>query len=257
MKWYTKASTEHHYVHSNFTVLKLCGNRSRVLWNLGKKLLFVSVENESTGGKKQMTLESSKTIGGIGAILMFIGVLPVFGYTWILELIGLILVLVAAKGFADIYKESGIFNNALYAVIVAIVGAVVAVAVAFIVLLSFFNQLGLSFTNIQDWSALSSIDWQSVGLNVIGQFLGGIVGILVLVWVVAIVAAIFVRRALGLLSTKTRVGLFGTTGLLILIGAAIPLFGLLLIWISFLLLAVAFFSVRAIEVQPTQPATPV
>ncbi len=204
-----------------------------------------------------MTLESSKTIGGIGAILMFIGVLPFFAYTWILELIGLILVLVAAKGFADIYKEGGIFNNTLYAIIIAIVGAVIAVAVAFVVLLSFFNQLGLNFTNFQDWSSLSSIDWQSIGMNVIGQFIGGIVAILVVVWVVAIVAAIFVRRSLGLLSAKSGVGMFGTTGLLMLIGAAIPLLGLVLIWISFLLLAVAFFSVRAVEVQPTQPATPV
>jgi uncharacterized membrane protein len=199
-------------------------------------------------------LESSKTIGGIGAILMFIGVLPLFAYTAILSLIGLILVLVAAKGFADFYKEGGIFNNALYAIIITIVGAVAAVAVAFVVLVSFFSELGLTFTNIQDWSSVSSIDWQSVSMNVIGQFLGGIVAVLVIVWVIAIVAAIFVRRSLSLLSAKTGVGTFGTTGLLMLIGAAIPLLGLILIWISLLLLAVAFFSVRP---QPSQPATPV
>jgi uncharacterized membrane protein len=202
-------------------------------------------------------LESSKTIGGIGAILMFIGVLPLFAYTAILSLIGLILVLVAAKGFADFYKEGGIFNNALYAIIIAIVGAVAAVAVAFVVLVSFFSELGLTFMNIQDWSSISSIDWQSVSMNVIGQFLGGIVAVLVIVWVIAIVAAIFVRRSLSLLSAKTGVGTFGTTGLLMLIGAAIPLLGLILIWISLLLLAVAFFSVRPQPPQPSQPATPV
>ena len=48
-----------------------------------------------------MILETSKNIGGIGAILMFIGVLPLFTYSGILSLIGLILVLVAAKGFAE------------------------------------------------------------------------------------------------------------------------------------------------------------
>ena len=204
-----------------------------------------------------MTLESSKTIGGIGALLMFIGVIPVAPYIGILSLIGLILVLVAAKGFADIYKEGGIFNNALYAVIITIVGAVAAVAVAFVVLVSFFSELGLTFMNIQDWSALSAIDWQNVSMSAIGQFLGGFVAIVVLVWVIAIIAAFFVRRALGLLSTKSGIGMFGTTGLLILIGAAIPLVGLLLIWISLLLLAVAFFTIRAAVVQPTPPTTQV
>lgn len=203
-----------------------------------------------------MTLESSKTIGGIGAILMFIGALPVVAYMGVLALIGLILVLIAAKGFADVYKESRIFNNALYAVIIAIVGVVVAVAVAFVVLVSFFNQLGISFMNVQDWSSLSSIDWQTVGMNVIGQFLGGIAAVVIAVWVFGIVTAFFVRRSLVLISAKTGVGMFGTTGLLILIGAAIPLIGLLLIWISLLLLSVSFFSVRSVEVQPTQPAAP-
>lgn len=205
-----------------------------------------------------MTLESSKTIGGIGAILMFIGVLPLFAYTGILSLIGLILVLVAAKGFADFYKEGGIFNNALYAIIITIVGAVAAVAVAFVVLVSFFSELGLTLMNVQDWSSLSGVDWQSVvNMNLLGQFIGGVVGVLVIVWIIAIVAAIFVRRSLGLLSAKTGVGMFGTTGLLMLIGAAIPLLGLILIWISLLLLAVAFFSVKPQPAQPSQPATPV
>ena len=39
-----------------------------------------------------MTLESSKTLGGIGAILMFVGVLPTINYIGIIEIIGLILV---------------------------------------------------------------------------------------------------------------------------------------------------------------------
>lgn len=60
-----------------------------------------------------MTFESSKTLGGIGALLMFIGVFPYINYFGIIPLIGAILVLVALHGFARIYKESGIFDNAL------------------------------------------------------------------------------------------------------------------------------------------------
>jgi len=51
--------------------------------------------------------------------------------------------------------------------------------------------------------------------------------------------------------------MFGTTGLLILIGAAIPLIGLLLVWIGLILLAVAFFSIRPQQAQtPTSAAAP-
>src|SRR3990170_1227655 len=201
-----------------------------------------------------MILETSKNIGGIGAILMFIGVLPLFTYSGILSLIGLILVLVAAKGFADNYKESGIFTNAIYAVITAIVGGIITVAVAIMALVSFFGELGLDFTNAQDWSALSAIDWQNVGIDLITRFLGSIILVLVVVWVFAILAAFFVRKSLGLLSAKTGVSLFGTAGILILVGAVIPVFGLLLIWVALLLLAIAFFSVRT---TPTQSTTPV
>jgi len=204
-----------------------------------------------------MTLGSSKTIGGIGAILIFIGVLPLFSGSGIISLIGLILVLIGAKGLGDYYKEGGIFNNALYGIITAIVGAIIAVAVAFIALVSLFTDLGLTLMNIQDYSALSAIDWQSVGMNAIGSFLGSVLVVVAVIWIFAIIAAIFIRKSLGLISTKSGVGMFGTTGILILAGAVIPLLGLILIWIAMLLLAVAFFSVRPTPQQPMQPATQV
>ena len=76
-----------------------------------------------------MTIESSKTLGGVGAILMFIGVFPFISTYGIVELIGVILVLIALHGFANYYKERGIFNNAIYGLIAGIVGVVVAAAV--------------------------------------------------------------------------------------------------------------------------------
>jgi uncharacterized membrane protein len=64
-----------------------------------------------------MTLESSKAIGGLGALLLFTGVIPIpYGqpYLGIIALIGIILDLVALHGLANYYKENGIFSNALY-----------------------------------------------------------------------------------------------------------------------------------------------
>jgi uncharacterized membrane protein len=71
-------------------------------------------------------------------------------------------------------------------------------------------------------------------------------------FVFVIITAIFLRKSLGLLSTKTGVGLFGTTGLLILIGAVLTIIavGLLLIWIAMLILAIAFFSIKPQQAQP-------
>ena len=204
-----------------------------------------------------MNLETSKNLGGVGAILMFIGVLPLFAYSGIISLVGLILLLIAFKGLADYYSEAGIFNNALYAVITAIVGIIATVSVALIALVGFFNELGLNIGNIADWATdFSAIDWTSIGFNVIGNFVAYILLALVVLFVFVVITAILLRKSLGLLSTKTGVGLFGTTGLLILIGAVLTIIavGLLLIWIAMLILAIAFFSIKPQQTQPPMSA---
>jgi len=204
-----------------------------------------------------LNLETSKYLGGIGAILMFIGVLPLFAYSGIISLVGLILVLIALKGLADYYKEGGIFNNALYGVITAIVGGVVFVGVAFFALVDFLDALGFSIGNVADWSAgLSGMDWTTIDFSIIGNFAAYIFLGLIVLFVFVIITAVLLRKSLGLLSTKTGVGLFGTTGLLILIGAVLTIIvvGLLLIWIAMLILAIAFFSIRAQQAQPTTSA---
>ena len=96
-----------------------------------------------------MDLEASKNLGGVGALLIFVGpllgFLPRVGfYTGILSLIGAILVLIALKGYADYYKESGIFNNALYAIVAAIVGAAAVAAVVIFAFAELFGELGLT-----------------------------------------------------------------------------------------------------------------
>ena len=204
-----------------------------------------------------MNFDTSKNLGGVGAILIFVSVLLSYAsvFSGVVSLVGLILVLIALKGFADYYNEAGIFNNALYGVITVIVGGIVTVAVVFIAAVDFLSELGLSFANMADWSAeLTTIDWTTVGFNIIGNFITYILLALVVLFVFGIITAILLRKSLGLLSAKTSVGLFGTTGLLILIGAVLTIIavGLLLIWIAMLILAIAFFSIKPLA----QPATP-
>ena len=205
--------------------------------------------------KKKMTLESRKTLGGIGAILIFIGVLPYINYYSIVELIGAILVLVALHGFARIYKESGIFNNALYGILAGIVGVVLAAVIGIAVILpnikDFLLKVFPSWNG--NWQTLSSLsgmtpNTSNISFGDIIPFIVAAILVIATLWVFAIISTFFVRRSLKQLSAKSNVGLFSTAGTLLLIGAVlIFLFGigLLLMWISVLLLAIAFFRIRS------------
>jgi uncharacterized membrane protein len=208
-----------------------------------------------------MSIETSRILGGVGALLMFIGIIPYINYFGVIELVGLILVMVALYNLASHYMERGIFNNALYGLIIGIVGGVISIAVVFItVLTSLTDFLYTIFPDWNgDWAALSDLtpNTSNITLDSIMPFLTGIIVVFIILWVFSILAAFFVRRSLGTLSAKSGVGLFSAAGLLLLIGAVLIILfgiGLILIWISALLLAIGFFQIRPQQIQPTTSA---
>ena len=211
-----------------------------------------------------MEIGTSKILGGVGALLMFIGILPYVNYFGAIELIGLILVVLALYDLSRHYREGGIFNNALYGLIIGIVGGVVSIATVIItVLTSLTDFLYTLFPDWNgDWTALSGLtpNVSNITLDTIMPFLTGIIVMFIILWVFSILATFFIRRSLGTLSAKSGVGLFSTAGLLLLIGAVLIILfgiGLILIWISALLLAIAFFQIRPQQTQPpTSAATP-
>ena len=207
-----------------------------------------------------MTLESSKILGGIGAILLFIGVITFFVQPLlaILGLIGIILVLVAMHDLANYYKESGIFNNALYGFIAGIVGIVVT-GITFVylffytsVLTDFLYKIYPSWNG--DLSTLSGLtpNTSNISLSDAAPILESFFLVLVVFWIFSIIAAFFARRSLKALSAKASVGLFSTAALLLLIGGflTIAFIGFILMWIALLLIAIAFFQIKP---QPEQP----
>jgi len=209
-----------------------------------------------------MSIENSKILGGVGALLMFIGILPYINYFGVIELVGLILVMVALYNLASHYREGGIFNNALYGLIIGIVGGVISIAtVVIMVLTSLTDFLHTIFPDWNgDWSALSGLtpNTSNLTLDNIMPLLTGIFVAFIILWVFFIITAFFIRRSLVTLSVKSGVGLFSTAGLLLLIGAVLIILfgiGLILIWISALLLAIAFFKMRPQQTQPTTSAT--
>ena len=208
-----------------------------------------------------MEIGTSKILGGVGALLMFIGILPYVNYFGVIEIIGLILVMVALYNLGSHYREGGIFNNALYGLIIGIVGGVISIAAVIItVLTSLTDFLYTIFPDWNgDWTALSGLtpDPSNISLESLAPLLAGLFAVFIIIWVFSMIAAFFVRRSLGTLSAKSGVGLFSTAGLLLLIGAVLIILfgiGLILIWISALLVAIAFFQIRPQEAQPTTSA---
>ncbi len=201
-----------------------------------------------------MDLQTSKNLGGVGALLLFIG--PLISYAHflagLLPLIGFILVLIALKSFADHYNDAGIFNNALYGFITGIVGVVAGLGAFIATALTIIADLGITdWTNAAEWTAAITVEAAL-------KLLGAAILALIVIFVFAILTAWFYRKSLGLLASKSGVGLFGTAGLLLLIGAVLTIvvIGLLLIWISFLIIAIAFFSIRPAVAEPSIPSTP-
>jgi len=211
-----------------------------------------------------MDLESSKNLGGVGALLLVIAGVGFFGtpFVGLLGLVGIILVLIALKGMSDHYKEAGIFNNALYAVVIAIIGGVAFIGAIVASVFAFLSSLPVwarALIDSGDWAGLAT-EFRARALtdmSFIWSFIGAIVLALVVLFIFAVVAMIFFRKSLSSLSTRSGVGLFGTAGLLMLIGAVLTIIaiGLLLIWIACILLTVAFFSVKT-QAAPQPPPQP-
>jgi len=196
-----------------------------------------------------MTFESSKNLSAIGSLLIVIGAVTGFAtsFSGILSLVGIILLLIGLKGLADHYKEEGIFKNALYSIITAVVGCVVGIGIIAATAVAALADIGIEWANIEDWGNIGTdvgTVFTDLDFSAIATLLGAIlVGVLIL-FVVMIVAMYFLRKSMNQLSAKSGIGLFGTAGILMLIGAVIPIVGYLLIWIGFILATVAFFQMN-------------
>ena len=196
-----------------------------------------------------MTFESSKNLSAVGALLLVIG--AVLGVVWsfsgIVSLIGIILLLIGLKGFASFYSEDGIFNNALYSILIGIVGCIVGVGVVAFSAVSALAEIGIDWANIEDWANVGT-DVANVvtdfDFSVLATLLGALLIGLIIFYVVLIVAMFFFRKSMNQLSAKSGTGLFSTAGLLMLIGAVIPAIGLLIIWIGAILATIAFFQMK-------------
>lgn len=214
-----------------------------------------------------MEFNTTKTLGGVGALLLFISTLLSPAATGIgsgvIGLVGFILLIISVSGLSNYYKEPGIFKNFLYGTIAGVVGVIALAVTTITIILATFTDL---FYDLfpgwnGDWASLGQINPAEVNVDIsmstVGTLLAAALIALVIMFVFILIVAIFYRRSLNLLRTKSGVGLFGTTGTVLLVGAVLIIIfglGLILVWIATLLLAIAFFQLQPQQMQTTTTA---
>ncbi len=178
------------------------------------------------------SLESSKNLAGIGSLLLMLGFVP--GAGWIIGIIGVVLLLMGVKGLASYYRDDNIYSNAVSGLIYYVI-AIIAAAVA-LGGLTFGSMFGAFTTG-----------------NLIGMALGvlAFVVALIVAFVFFVLASARIRRSLTALGQKSGEHHFETAGSFFFIGAVttIILVGFALLLVAWILVAIAFFSIKL----PQQP----
>ncbi len=177
------------------------------------------------------TFESNKTLGGVGAILTAIGsFVPFAGAVGIVSLVGIILILISMKGLADDFQDGSIYRNALNGFIYGIIAIVITIVVAII-----------AFAAIFSFGAFSGFGIGVAALTILAAIAG-----LVILFIFFVLSAMHFRRAFDTLGEKSGERMFHTGGFLLFLGAilTIVIVGFILLFVAWILLAVAFFSMR-------------
>ena len=200
-------------------------------------------------------MSQAKTLGEVGSILVVLTAIPSIG--GLLGIAGFILILLAIKDISEVVADKSIYHNMLVSIVFAIAGVIIGTLV---VVGSVFRFIGLASLTGPNYFGSSFNPSTSPTGDWIGFIMSIIVGLTV-IWVMMIVSAFFVRKSYNAIASKLNIGMFGTAGLVYLIGAAttIILVGFVILFIAQILLIVAFFSIDdrtpVISTQPIQPTT--
>ncbi len=183
---------------------------------------------------QRVNISTQKMLGGIGYILILLSWMPGIGI--FLSLVGFVLWLISMYQLSNILRKPSIFKKVLIYFILVIAGSVIAFAFGLMALIPLF---------VSPKDEAGAI----LGLGL------GVVFAIVVAYATLVVSAYFYKEAYEILAQATAQNLFKIGGILFFIGAiTIILFGLglLLIIVSNVVLAVAFFTApNEVEVQGT------
>ncbi len=198
-------------------------------------------------------LKNAKTLGGIGSILMLIGlIIPTFGL--IISLVGFILVIIGINNISNAVNESSIFSNYLFSFLLQIVSIVALFAILFVTV---GMNINLSFSELVTLAqSEQGITDPSQIFSDIGAVLSGICLSVVVFWIIMLISSLFLKKSFDSIKEKTKVDLFGTAGLLFLIGAGLLIIvvGAIIIFIALIIQIVAFFQLPD-QIPASEPTT--
>lgn len=191
-------------------------------------------------------LSEARTLGGIGSVLVLLAATPSVG--WVPGIAGFILMLAAIHNISQVVKEKKIYNNMIAAVILAIVGIIVGSLVILPTVLNAFLNGYFSGPNFAPSASVAIGQWIEFGIAIGLGLLGA--------WAFFLASAVFLRRSYQTIETKLNVHMFGTAGLLYLIGAVTTIIGVgfAILLIAQVLTAVAFWSIPIQKVEQFQAA---
>lgn len=173
----------------------------------------------------------AKILGGTGSILLLLSLVPRVGF--ILGIIGFALILVAMKLISDALSDRSIFRN----MIIAAVLGIAAIIVVEIVILRAITRVANYFRNVSTGTAHPALQFGVLAVLLI-------IGLLI-VWVLYLMSAFFLRKSFNEVAQRLNVSLFRTGALVFFIGAALTIIfiGFLLIFVAEILFAISFFSI--------------
>ena len=186
------------------------------------------------------SFEHSKTLAGVGAILLLFGLVPYAG--WVLAIIGVVLLVIGVKELSSYYQDERVYQNTLAGVKFYVVAVVAAAAAIVAIMIGIASATDWKFTNFPT----SFVPTVGFGIGVAALLAGLVIG-----FVFYILAASHLKRVFDSLAQKSGEASFATAGTLLWLGAilTIVLVGLVLIFVAWIFATVGFFSMKSRQYQ--------
>lgn len=185
-------------------------------------------------------LKDARTYGGIGSILSTFGIfIPLLGI-WV-AIAGIILEILAVDKIASEVNDREIFKSYLISAILSFIGPIVAIFVGTML----FGISVIEFAGSFPMPTRMNLRIAAFPILVF-SFLA-----LLVVWILEVIAAVFLKKSFDSIAKKLNISMFGTAALVYLIGAAtlILVVGLLIIFVASILKIVAYFSIPETTTQ--------
>jgi len=193
---------------------------------------------------EKLPVGEAKTLGMVGAILILVGLLAggLTGFGFVLILVGIILIYMATSKLSSILRDDRIKSYYLRCFILGVI-AVVVLIVGFVAVLG---------------AALIGMGMLSP--ETIFAAFGALIVVVIVVWILAIIGTLNLRKSYDLIKKYTGVDMFGTAGFLYFLGAILIIIGVgaLIILIASILDIVAWASLpEYVEARKEVAPTPV